>query len=46
MKSRDFCFWLQGFFELQDNSENGPPGYEVIEYAIRSLKSPLTGVER
>ena len=20
MESRDFCFWLQGFFELSDNS--------------------------
>lgn len=24
MKSRDFCFWLQGFFELTDSDEPTP----------------------
>lgn len=23
MNSRDFCFWLQGFFELRENDQDG-----------------------
>jgi hypothetical protein len=34
MKSRDFCYWLQGYFELYESSHQGPIG-EVQAQRIR-----------
>ena len=34
MTSRDFCFWLQGYFELRESSHQGPIG-EVQAQRIR-----------
>jgi hypothetical protein len=36
MKSRDFCFWLQGFFEMRGPEENAPPPSLAQMAAIRS----------
>lgn len=35
MKSRDFCFWLQGFFELSNNNN-------LTEDQIKMIKSHLS----
>jgi len=37
MKSRDFCFWLQGFFELTDSDEPTPE-------QVRSIRKHLAMV--
>lgn len=31
MTSRDFCFWLQGFFEIAQPMQLGPNEIELIE---------------
>lgn len=30
MQSRDFCFWLQGFFEVSGNTEISATGVAII----------------
>lgn len=30
MNSRDFCYWLQGFFELSDTPEMPPGTYQTL----------------
>lgn len=37
MKSRDFCYWLQGFFELSDEKE-------ITEHQIDLIKTHLNMV--
>lgn len=32
MKSRDFCYWLQGFFEIVEGSEHG----HLIKFSLDS----------
>lgn len=34
MKSRDFCYWLQGFFELQGSSEYAAEGLTTEQVKI------------
>jgi hypothetical protein len=31
MRSRDFCYWLQGFFELRDKEPIQPAQIEIIQ---------------
>ena len=31
MKSRDFCFWLQGFFELSDDQGISPTKAKMVQ---------------
>lgn len=38
MSHRDFCYWLQGFFELQDNSESPAT---LTQYQIETIKNHL-----
>lgn len=40
MRSRDFVFWLQGFFEIQDASSNRTSG-ELTEGQVNSIKKHL-----
>lgn len=35
MRSRDFCFWLQGFFEMRDSEE------EITEQQVECIKKHL-----
>jgi hypothetical protein len=30
MRARDFVFWLQGFFELEEPATLGPPQVELV----------------
>ena len=38
MLSRDFCFWLQGFFEIQDVESSG---YVITNAQVRVIKQHL-----
>ena len=35
MTSRDFCFWLQGFFEIAKPMQLGPNEIELIEKHLK-----------
>ena len=46
MTSRDFCYWLQGFFEVTENSYPRPVGteakpIELTEYQIKTIRAHL-----
>jgi len=43
MKSRDFCYWLQGFFELQDGSTT-PPTQHLSATQVAAIKAHLSMV--
>ena len=45
MKSRDFAFWLQGFFEITDASSNRAPD-GLTEGQVAAIKSHLSLVFR
>ena len=40
MKSRDFCYWLQGFFEIQEQKD-GPP---LTSKQVNMIKAHLAMV--
>ena len=48
MTSRDFCFWLQGFFEITDGEENVSVGLTMgqTEIVRRHLDSCIQARDR
>jgi hypothetical protein len=42
MTSRDFCFWLQGFFELSANQS--PEAFPLSREQVRDIKNHLAMV--
>jgi hypothetical protein len=43
MKSRDFCYWLQGFFELQ-GGDTTPPTQQLSATQVAAIKAHLSMV--
>ena len=43
MKSRDFCYWLQGFFELEDLNKN-PKKTEIAKDQVECIRKHLNMV--
>lgn len=43
MQSRDFCFWLQGYFEILNASSNRPPE-GLTDGQIETIKKHLNMV--
>lgn len=43
MKSRDFCYWLQGYFEISD-STNGKTNMPLNEKQVAQIKAHLAMV--
>lgn len=46
MTSRDFCYWLQGFFELGDKSDVKTDQYRLTHQQIDSIRNHLAMVFR
>jgi hypothetical protein len=41
MQSRDFCYWLQGFFELVDANPRAREGYALTAEQVANIKAHL-----
>ena len=44
MKSRDFCYWLQGFFELADLNEEVPEKLTLTPQQVECIRRHLNMV--
>lgn len=44
MTSRDFCYWLQGYFELSGGEETVPTDKKLMHYQVIQIKAHLAMV--
>jgi hypothetical protein len=44
MKSRDFCYWLQGFFELSIPNSQGPVAFDLTAKQVLVISNHLNMV--